>query len=476
MPPPNEEYAVKRPLPATSKRKARRKIPSYWLWVTILIASVAVTPWMLGPSCPQQIVIASGNESGGYYAFAKQYQKELAANGIELRIIATAGSVENQRLLCENKVDLAFVQGGIQHAAESSKLRSLASLYREPLWVFHRAEIGIQDLSDLKGRSIAIGNHGSGTRDLALQLLSDNKIGVRTSNVEQTSSTGFAKADRETRLLNMGGDEARQALLDGTVDVMFTVVSANSPIIEALLRDKRVSLLSIRHAATYSAKYKYLSTVTLPEGFYDLETNIPAAPVQLVSASANLVATDDLHPALVPLLLEVAEKCHHNGGVFENPGEFPNEQLVDFQIKESARRYFANGAPFFYRILPFQFAAWLDRVKLLILPLCTLLLPLAKLAPPIYRWSIRVKIYRWYRILREIDLRTVSQFDVGTIETDIDRLKVLVGELANVKVPLSYMEEFYNLRLHVGYVCHELTQRLHSHRNSTRLYSQDNAA
>ena len=86
----------------------------------------------------------------------------------------------------------------------------------------------------------------------------------------------------------------------------------------------------------------------------------------------------------------------------------------------------------------------------------TLLIPLSKFAPPIYRWSIRSKIYRWYRALREVDQKMKSADANWDVAREIEKLEAVEVELAEVTVPLSYMAEFYNLRTHVAFVLERL--------------------
>jgi hypothetical protein len=94
----------------------------------------------------------------------------------------------------------------------------------------------------------------------------------------------------------------------------------------------------------------------------------------------------------------------------------------------------------------------------MLVPLVVLLIPLVKLAPPVYRWRIRSRIYRWYALLRGIDqaLRTGR---VDELQEFGKKLSAVERELEEVTVPLSYMEEFYHLRLHIDLVKRRLEQR-----------------
>jgi hypothetical protein len=318
----------------------------------------------------------------------------------------------------------------------------------EPVWVFYRGDEPLEYLTDLRGKRIAIGKPDSGTQSLARLLLNDNKIVPDES-----------PAVPGTHLLPWGGTRAAQALQVGEVDAAFFVISPQSPLVRKLLQTEGVRLLSFRRANAYRHKYPFLSSVTLSEGMLDLDQNVPARDIVLLAPAANLVARRGMHDALVPLILDAVTQVHRDGGFLEQPGTFPTLRYVDGSVNAKARRYFQSGSPLFYRVLPFRLAVWLDQIKLIAIPLFTLLLPLFKAAPPIYRWSIRSKIYRWYRVLREVDVK-LKEAEAGIDFTDdIARLRALDVELSEVSVPLSYMEEFYNLRLHVAYLRDKLLER-----------------
>ncbi|HKI20316.1 MAG TPA: C4-dicarboxylate ABC transporter substrate-binding protein, partial [Isosphaeraceae bacterium] len=71
-------------------------------------------------------------------------------------------------------------------------------------------------------------------------------------------------------------------------------------------------------------------------------------------------------------------------------------------------------------------------------------------APPLMRWRTRRKIYLWYSNLREIDQGLMTGVSDAELDQALARLKEIEHQVAYVDVPLSYMEEFYHLRLHLG--------------------------
>lgn len=436
------------------------------LIVGVVVASVVIClsvlrvgiPYLVGPPVPRTVKIAAGSSSGVYYSVAMRYRDILEQHGFDLTLLETEGAVENLDRLKNGEATLAIVQGGTGTRDEHAGLSSLASLYLEPVWIFHRTDFGALDqLDDLRGGRIAIGPVGSGTHTIATEWLIGNGFAVSPDKVDNQSLPDG------TVLLPITGEIAADAIESGEIDAAFMVVGAESPVVSRLMRVENVELMSLRRAAAYETRFRYLKTVTFAEGMLDLRQNLPGKDITMLATTASLVANDDLHPALIQLLLEAAHDVHDAGGFFEAPREFPSPFGVDIEINPDAKRYFRDGPSFLYRYLPFRYANWLDRMKLLIAPMLMLLVPLFKFFPPLYRYRIRRRIYRWYRILREIDQK-LKQHDEDNVDftPDILRLQSLETELAEVSVPLSYMEEFYNLRLHANYVLGLLKDRCQS--------------
>jgi len=439
----------RRPKQTRFHAKTRRALARWGPAVLISVSALLAAPWLLGPRCPKRVVIATGSRDGAYFAFANRYREILAKEGITLEVRTTAGSVENSRLLRAgtDDVSMALIQGGTASQEAVGELESLASLYLEPVWVFCRSDQPIDDLKQLRGKRISVGPQGSGTQVIAMKLLGDNKMAPQSGEADGTEIVHWKTAD------------AVEGLKAGKIEVAFFVISPSSSIIHDLLQTDGIQLLNFRRAAAYQRSYPFLSSVTLPEGLINFEQNIPSRDIVLLAPAANLVARADLHHALIPLLLQTMEEVHETGGLLAHPEPFPSSTFVDYPLNRDARHYFRAGPSLFYRHLPFWLAAWFDRVKLVLLPMCTLLLPLLKVAPPIYRWRIRSKIYRWYRVLREIDQK-LKEAPPGTdFSQDIAGLRNLEIELAEVSVPLSYMAEFYSLRFHISFVLEKLHER-----------------
>ena len=409
-----------------------------------LLVAVGLVLWhLMAPPPPHDLVIASGPADGAYAAYAERYRKALAESGLNLEVLHTSGSIENQRLLLNNTADVAFIQGGTVVADPDTGnppdgIEALAAVYYEPLWVFVRGIQKPEKLSQLAGKRIAIGSEGSGTRSLALALL---------------AASGIHPDDKsKTILLPLAGADATQGLLDGTVDAAFFVTGKISTAMQRLIDFPNVHLMDFVQADAYSHQFASLSSLTLPRGSLDLVRDIPGQPMSLIASAAQLVARDDINPALVDALLEAAQKIHRQGGLFERPGTFPSRDFVDLPMSAEAVRYFRSGPSIARRYLPFWVASVVERALILLLPLLTLMIPLMKFAPMAYRWQVSRRILRWYRRLRAIEAETRTDINAQRRQELIKELDDVQTQVGHTIVPSSYTQSLYELRLHIDLV------------------------
>jgi TRAP transporter TAXI family solute receptor len=400
----------------------------------VVIAGLILAYQFVEPAPPDRLVLATGDERGTYHALGIRYREAFAQYGISLELMPTAGSMENVELLRTGKADVAFVQGGVV-APGTEALEGIASLYFEPLWFFRRnGASGIERLSDLAGKRIQVGVEGSGTRAVAVPLLQIN-------DVDESNAT----------LLSAESSDAADSLIEGQVDGAFFVSAPDSEVVRRLMAAEgdSIRLFDGTRLLAYERVFPYLARVELPEGSLDFAKNVPDRQVALLSPAATMLATERLHPAIVPLFIETAERIHGGGDLLAPPGTFPSRRYLDVPLSAAAASYFSSGRSFLYRVLPFSVAASFDRLKILLLPLVTLLFPLFKIAGPLYTWSIRSKIYRWYGVMRDVEKRFDASDGQGDVSAFMKELSEVEREIDRVNVPASYMEELYNLRMHL---------------------------
>lgn len=415
--------------------------------ILALIGALVLAFWVLfnvvRPAPPRAVVMTTGEPGGAYALFAERYRAAFAQEGIELILRPSSGSIENLRVLkTDPTVDLGFIQSGIAHEPEARDLVHLGSMYFEPVWIFHRLGQPLNRLAELAGRRIAIGGVGSGTQLLALQMLADG---------------GVALDDPGLRPL--GGEEAAQALIDGRIDAVFTISGVASPTLQRLLKAPGVRLAELTHTAAYARRMPHLATVDLPAGTIDLVELSPPRDIILLGATANLIARADLHPAIVALLLQSARDIHGRAGLLQHAGEYPAFRNHDLPPSSVAQRFYESGPSFLQRYLPFWLAVLADRLLVALIPLLAILIPLMKLAPALYTWRMRARIYRWYGELKFLEEKLDQPRTRGSSSDLLAQLDRIEERANHRHVPLSYNNELYTLREHIQLVRRKLIER-----------------
>ena len=411
--------------------------------LAIIAAGFWYAAQFIQPAPPRRLVIATGGEGGAYQRFAAAYKPILERHGIAFVERPTAGAVENLALLRDpaEELDVAFMQGGLGVGQDPAGLVSLGSIYYEPLWVFYRGGAEIDRLVQLRGKRIAIGGEGSGTRGLALELL---------------EASGAAEAP--TRLLPLSGLEAVEALKQGRADAIFLVGPANSGAVWLSFFTDGFRLMSFAQADAYVRRWPFLSKLTLPRGAIDLVRDIPASGVTLVAPVAALVAREEIHPALIDLLLQTAAEVHGPPGLFQRAGEFPNGRQVDFPLSKEAERFYASGRRFLQRYLPFWAATLVDRLLVLLIPLIALAIPLSRILPSLYSWRVSSRIYKWYGQLKFLEEAWRRDPAARPREEWLAELDQLEARVNRIRTPLAYANQLYILREHIGLVRRYMTR------------------
>jgi TRAP transporter TAXI family solute receptor len=412
----------------------RAFVTAYGLLLVPIAGALYLAWGFVAEPPPRQLTIAVGQPGGAYWDAALRYREGFAREGIALRLDETAGAVENLDRLRGGQADLALLQGGIATAESAAGIVAIGSVFHEAVWLFRRADIAVDRIGALKGRRIAAGAEGSGTRALAESLL---------------AASGVAAG--EATLLPLSGEAAARALAAGEVDAAAFVSARPTPAILALLREPAVALTDFGpRAEAYIAAFPFLSAVRLPAGGASLAEDLPAEEATLIAPSAVLAARGEIHPQIVALLMQVLSDAHRGRGLFSPPGRFPSGLLTDLPVHDDAARWYRDGPSFLQRVAPFWVAVQVERLWVLAIPLLTIAIPLLRFAPPLLRWQIERKIYRWYAELREAEAALAEGTgDRPRLAAGLDRLD---AKLARLRVPLAYMQQLYHLRAHLAQV------------------------
>ena len=414
----------------------------------VLLAAVllALAYWWLKPTPPKRVVLATGVEQGAYSEFGKRYAAALAKHGIKVELRSTQGAAENLALLRDERsgIDLAFVQGGADAERREEEdsaigLMSLGSMFYEPVWLFYRAESAqkmlkaprLERLAQLEGWRVNIGAPGSGVPNLVRRLLDANRIDAGSIALQQLPQT-----------------PAVVDLLEGKLDAIVLASAPESLMVQMLLQTPGEQLFDFAQADAYTRRFGFLSAVSLPRGVVDLAGDMPPADVHMVAPTATLVAREGLHPALAQLFVQAAQQVHGEPGWFQHKGDFPNARDGERELHPEAQRFYRSGVPWLQRYLPFWLANLIDRMWLAMLSIVAVLIPLARVLPPLIELRIRSRVFRWYGQLREIESATGKRPNADLL-TELEGIE---GKVAAIQVPLSYADQLYALKSHIQFV------------------------
>jgi TRAP-type uncharacterized transport system substrate-binding protein len=397
---------------------------------------------------PHTIIMTSGPKGSTFERYAEKYVKILRQKGVTLKLLPSEGSVENIKRLADpsSKVNVGFVQGGVYKDMKTDRLVSLGSVSYAPLFVFYRSGSNMERLSQLAGQRIAVGEVGSGTHTLSLVLLAANGI----------------EPGGSTKLLETDSDEAAKAILSGKVDAIFLMGdSVSTDLIRQLLHSDGIRLFDFTQADAFARRIAYLNKITLPKGSIDFGKGTPAHDVFLLAPTVELIARENLHPALSDLLLEAAVEVHSGPGLFRTKGEFPAPIEQEIRISNDASRFYKSGKSFFYRYLPFWLASIVNLIIVVLVPVIVLLLPGLRLIPALYRWRFRSRIFRWYRALMVIERDLFTELAPDKRKELLEKLDNIEEEVNRMKVPASFADQFYVLRGHITFVHTRLMSESH---------------
>ena len=232
--------------------QSHRRMIFWTVFVAILVAVIWTVLRFVSPLPPRTLVMSTGVADGAYHQFGQRYREILEANGIKLELRNSSGGIENLARLYDGSVSVAFVQGGTgplaldtDALAESTPLRSLATVAFEPVWIFtHTLDVS-KGLDVLAGKRIAVGVPGSGNHKVAMQILAAYGL----------AADGQSSAP--TTFVSEGGMAVVEMLHRHQIDAAIIVAASQAPAVQRLLSDGSMRLASLDHVEGLARRFGY---------------------------------------------------------------------------------------------------------------------------------------------------------------------------------------------------------------------------
>jgi len=245
----------------------------------------------------QGFVVATGPAGGEYARFIESLRPRGAPWSVSHA--NTHGSVANALMIDSGEARYALVQSDVAAAAVTGQaafatygplrhLRAVAALFPEPVHVVIRSDDAdsISSVSELRGKRIAVGSRGSGTRQTAMQVLRAHDLGHDDYVIVDARSP----------------EESLQLLADGQIDAVVEVVSApwRQLATAAALVPMTLLALDADAMSRVSESVPGLVPLAIPDRTYGLQQGA----VDTLAATALLVVSDDVPDASVKQVLD----------------------------------------------------------------------------------------------------------------------------------------------------------------------------
>jgi uncharacterized protein len=488
------------------RRQVRNFILQTLLVLIILVSAAWAAIIYFKPGPEGKIIIATGGAEGRYHELALTYKKELERFGVEVELRDKVEAFDvvkgmlsryktelNMKNFDESTADIeaGFVKGGFSasmrgrlssergqkwHQYQVEHLRSLGRLFYEPVWVFTRAAEPIKTLGELKTKKLMIGSTKSGGRGVIRALLKSNGIEKMGNRADGKPIEGG-----NTTYIDEDLPEDAAPLISGQVDAAMLVLPADSSKIQKLLRNPQIQLMDFATQADgYTTRFPALTKVILRRGAVEFNPETPPADITLLTTSAALVVRKELPNSLAALLTYAAihnpkSGFDKNGDpiLFYQAGQFPSSADPEFELAtEAALVYKTNELPALLRGvalldkqlgLPFWPAAFAHehgtKTLLLAIPVLSILLPLMRLLPMAYNWSMRRRLLHWYRQLKVLENSIDNSPTHDHLAEKLAQLDRIEAAVAKIRMPLYLSDQLYDLRGHIDLVRQRLTPR-----------------
>ena len=201
-----------------------------WTLLAALVLGTGLILIFLQLHPPKTLRIAAGPAGGAYDQVAKRYVEQLARDGITLEVIETAGSVENEQLLAERKVDAALLQGGIP--VSDPQIEAIGSIFFEPMIFLARSELELPGNPALwRGLKINGGRPGSGTAAAYVDFLAAIELDLLAN---QTVAIGY--------------DDAISALIADEIDIAVFVAPIDAPYLQRAYGHPDIQFIPLDHS------------------------------------------------------------------------------------------------------------------------------------------------------------------------------------------------------------------------------------
>ena len=274
-----------------------------------------------GSAAKQSLTLGTGGTTGTYYAVGGVMSTVLGdkLSLSSLTVTSTGASKANIQLIADGEADLAIVQNDVMYYANTGtdlfeaegkydSFSAVCGMYDETVQLI-TTNANIKSVEDLKGKTVCVGDAGSGTEFNAKQVL--DVYGLSFDDI---------------KVVNASFGDSTDSLKDGKIDAAFIVAGAPTTAVVDLSTNSDVYIINIddEHSSKLMEDYPFYTKTTIPAGTYDGQEE----DAQTVSVRATLIASNELSEDVVYELVKA---------MFDNKDELVagHEKFNNLKLEEA---------------------------------------------------------------------------------------------------------------------------------------------
>ena len=262
----------------------------------ILLAAAMVMGTSTVAMAASDLTLGTGGTTGTYYAVGGVMATVLnpVMEDVVLTVTSAGASKANIQLIDEEDADLAIVQNDVMYYAYTGTdlfedegayetFASVAGLYDETVQIVTCFD-GIKSVDDLEGKTVSVGDAGSGTEFNAKQILGAYGLTFDDINV-----------------VNLGFGDSAESLKDGKIDAAFIVAGAPTTAVVDLATMKDVHLVQLddEHIEALQSDYDFYTKTTVPAGTYKgVDEDATTVSVRATLIASTEVGEDEVYELL----------------------------------------------------------------------------------------------------------------------------------------------------------------------------------
>lgn len=284
-----------------------------------------------GAAKAESLSFGTGGEAGTYYAFGGVIAQYVTNNtDIDVTAITSGGSAANVGDIDAGDIELGFCQSDVMAYAYNGErtfdaaidsFSVVAALYMEDVQIV-TVDPSIKSVADLKGKTVSVGDQGSGVYFNAVDVL--EAYGMTIDDIEPVYQ-GFA--------------DSTESMKDGKIDAAFVVAGAPTTSIVDLATAKEVNLVSIddEHIDILMKNCPYYSKHVIPADAYGLAEDTQTVAVAAVVLAGDDVSEDTIYAFISTVYDNISELQHDKA----------SELSLDFAASMTTVPYHPGAAKYF---------------------------------------------------------------------------------------------------------------------------------